>query len=527
MKKYIQVYSRLITCNKNTIAIALLILCSSGFSFVIPLLNGVVINQLLSKNKLLFLELIFIVLVIHILLSICNYQAEKLIKKTQVDLINSFKFRLLEASATSTLDFREKISPSEYQSRFNEINSISILVSSVIYKLILSLIIMIFILIYIFLFSKFIFLVVLLVIPLYYALNIRNFNKINSSTKLSMNSNVEMSRVINSIYGKFDYISSYILGNKCIEEVKKTIEENTDIQGKLQNEINLTTNGITLLNNVLVLLVSLMVGIMVINGNATVGQYITLTQYIIYIFTPLTMLSTVNLSLQPGMVAYTRTTEFIKQFEKNKYTNGVNNLKDIESIEIKSPQFKDRISQEYAYSAVRGDHIYICGPNGSGKSTLLKLLNNSYENIDSGLIRINKKDIKFYTRESVRKNIHYCSQEVCLFSYTVLENIMAEVPNHLRDEYLLNLRNDPETNELLASLELGKLVDECASNLSLGEQKKIALLRLAITSKEIILVDELDASLDYTGKLILKQIMEKKTDSIVFEISHIYNQGGD
>lgn len=80
-----------------------------------------------------------------------------------------------------------------------------------------------------------------------------------------------------------------------------------------------------------------------------------------------------------------------------------------------------------------GETVAIVGPSGGGKSTLCQLIPRFYD-ADEGVIRIDGRDIRDYTLESLRKNIGIVQQDVFLFPDTLKENIRYGNPSATDEE---------------------------------------------------------------------------------------------
>ena len=72
------------------------------------------------------------------------------------------------------------------------------------------------------------------------------------------------------------------------------------------------------------------------------------------------------------------------------------------------------------------------GPNGAGKSTMFRMIS-TVEKPEKGEIYYQGSDI-FQMGENYREKIGYVSQEICLFSCTIAENIALHAPNTSMEE---------------------------------------------------------------------------------------------
>ena len=143
-----------------------------------------------------------------------------------------------------------------------------------------------------------------------------------------------------------------------------------------------------------------------------------------------------------------------------------------------------------------GDLISLTGPSGSGKSTLLHIIA-LLDQPTTGEIFFRNKNFSKSTeseKDSIRKKgISIIYQHHNLLSdFTALENVMMP---------LLNIGlswNDSldKARKTLSSVDLSKRLDHFPSQLSGGEQQRVAVARAIITEPDLILADEPTRSLD-------------------------------
>jgi len=172
------------------------------------------------------------------------------------------------------------------------------------------------------------------------------------------------------------------------------------------------------------------------------------------------------------------------------------------------------------------DKIYsIVGPSGSGKSTLLNLLS-LIDTPSSGSIEINKNKINFNDKienDSIRsKNIGIIYQDKNLLSdFTAIENVY--LPNLL-------ITNSVEKSiisakKIIKNFGLASRLNHFPSELSGGENQRIAIARALINNPEIILADEPTGSLDFeNAKQIFKILfnLKNKKRIIIFATHNRY-----
>ncbi len=173
----------------------------------------------------------------------------------------------------------------------------------------------------------------------------------------------------------------------------------------------------------------------------------------------------------------------------------------------------------------KGEVLTLLGPSGSGKSTLIRCLN-GLETFSSGAIYFKGKKIdgSSKTWQALRQKIGMVFQSYDLFpNLTVIENIMlAPVKVQKRSEKEVRA----EAISLLKRVELEKYVDTYPRELSGGQKQRIAIVRALALHPEIMLFDEVTASLDpemVRGVLQIMADLAKKDHMTMIIVTHEMN----
>jgi putative ABC transport system ATP-binding protein len=165
-----------------------------------------------------------------------------------------------------------------------------------------------------------------------------------------------------------------------------------------------------------------------------------------------------------------------------------------------------------------GDFVVLLGPSGSGKSTLLNILGGldaptSGQAMwrDHDLVNAGDKELTRYRREHVGFVFQFYN---LIPSLTVLENVA--LVNEIAEKPL-----DPRA--ALALVGMTERLDHFPSQLSGGEQQRVAVARAIVKSPDVLLCDEPTGALDYdTGKFVLAAIarVNEQLGTTVIIITH-------
>lgn len=175
-------------------------------------------------------------------------------------------------------------------------------------------------------------------------------------------------------------------------------------------------------------------------------------------------------------------------------------------------------NRDINFEIEKGKITVILGPSGAGKSTVLNMLG-GMDSPSSGQILIDGVDVaKFNDRQLTlyrRNDVGFIFQFYNLIpNLTTLENV--ELATSLVKDSL-----DPK--EVLEQVGLSERMSNFPSQLSGGEQQRLAIARALAKNPKLLLCDEPTGALDYTtGKQVLQLLSEasRKFNKTVIIITH-------
>jgi heme exporter protein A len=152
-----------------------------------------------------------------------------------------------------------------------------------------------------------------------------------------------------------------------------------------------------------------------------------------------------------------------------------------------------RLFHNLSFSLNAGCGLHIKGGNGSGKSTLLRII--------LGLTSPSKGSIE-YSNPDLK--VSYLGHKNAIKHYlTPTQNL----------ELIFQSTALQEAIHWMHTLGLKKVQDELTANLSFGQQKKLALIRVFANQSDLIILDEPFVGLDNPTRDLLNDYLQKKLDS--------------
>ena len=169
----------------------------------------------------------------------------------------------------------------------------------------------------------------------------------------------------------------------------------------------------------------------------------------------------------------------------------------------------------------QGKLTVIMGPSGVGKSTLLDLLVRLGDPTE-GRILLDNTDLKEFDLNSLRPYIGMASQDVMLFSETIMANLKYGHPDVI-DEQVVEAAHKANALQFIRALPEGfnTILGHRGLTLSGGERQRLALARALVGDPELLLLDEVTNNLDSESRqLIHTTIREAAKDRTVVVSTH-------
>lgn len=168
-----------------------------------------------------------------------------------------------------------------------------------------------------------------------------------------------------------------------------------------------------------------------------------------------------------------------------------------------------------------GNLIAIVGPTGAGKTTIINLLMRFYD-VNDGEIRIDGRETRRITRESLRKAYTMVLQETWLFHGSIYDNITYGKENATREE-VIRAAKAAKVHSFIEALPSGydTVLSDDGVNISKGQKQLITIARAMLSDSEMLILDEATSNVDSRTEMQIQEALyELMKGRTCFVIAH-------
>jgi len=194
----------------------------------------------------------------------------------------------------------------------------------------------------------------------------------------------------------------------------------------------------------------------------------------------------------------------------------------VDGISASPPDVQRAVVHEVTFALKAGSGLGVIGPSASGKSSLARVLVGLWAPA-RGTVRLDGAALDQWIPDELGRHIGYLPQDVELIEGTVAENISRFDPGASADA-VIDAAKAAGVHELVLGLPLGydTPIGEQGSDLSAGQQQRIALARALYRDPFLVVLDEPNSNLDVDGDEALTQAIlgVRARGAIVVVVAH-------
>ena len=272
---------------------------------------------------------------------------------------------------------------------------------------------------------------------------------------------------------------------------------------------------------------------MVVNKGITAGTLVAMAAFVQRIYQPLTGLTNARIDLVTALVSFDRVFEVLDAPVAIQDRPGAVDLIDARGdIEIDNVVFRYPPASSVSIGSLEsmgvmqghdpdvdvltgislhvqpGETVAIVGSSGSGKSTLASLIPRLYD-VTSGAIRIDGRDVRDLTGDSLHDAIGVVSQDPHLFHESILDNLRYANPTASMNK-VIEACKAARIHDTIVALPDGyeTVAGDRGYRFSGGEKQRIAIARMLLKNPVLMILDEATSHLDNENENLVQAALE-------------------
>ena len=535
---------RLKTQNKKLIIVGILVLLSSVFYAVIPLMVGLAINNLVYAisnfdksesvvsivTQALAMPVLTLV-IISMINSFLSYIQQYIVSSVGENLTLSLRKDISKKINKLPLKYFDSHKKGDVMSRVtNDLEKVSLVMQVGFMQFISSCFTIILTIISMIILN----LKLSLVIFIFIGISAIATNYVSSLSQryyaYNFDAMGQLSGKIEEVYSGNRIIKIFNQQEDIIQEVTELNKKQFEANRKAQFVDFAIYPTIRLLSQLGFVATAIIGGIMTLNGHISLGAIQAFLQYVNQVSEPVTQASYVIMSLQSAIAGAERVFELLDEEEEIadiKINQSLFNEHNISrgKVDFKNVKFgytdEKTLIKNLNLEVKPNEIVAIVGPTGGGKTTLINLIMRFYE-LNGGYISIDGININEIPRNTLRRQIGMVLQDTWLFEGTIAENIAYGNRDATREE-IIAAAKAACCDHFIRTLEHGydTVISGETSNISQGQMQLLTIARAMLTNPTIMILDEATSSVDTRTEVeIQKALSRLMKDKTSFVIAH-------
>ena len=302
---------------------------------------------------------------------------------------------------------------------------------------------------------------------------------------------------LKELLGGFELIRSFLREDAYAALHQKAARKARESELDYQQSLNAMVTNTSLISNLIFPVVMLVGLFLAFDGRLTMGTVSTAASMANFVITPCHQIAQCWAKVKSSQGIRQRLEAAMAEPQAAEQGEPIGPIESIqcETVRFAYPNTAEPVLKDASLTVDAAQKVALVGESGCGKSTLAKLLFQYYPDY-SGDILFNGRQVRTLDRTALYRRVGYIAQTAYLFHDTIRNNICLH--EDFPDEQLAHAIAAAGLTDWVASLPdgLDTVISENGKNLSGGQRQRIGIARLALRSYDLIIADEITASLD-------------------------------
>ena len=302
---------------------------------------------------------------------------------------------------------------------------------------------------------------------------------------------------LKELLGGFEIIRSFLREDAYAALHQKAARKARESELDYQQSLNAMVTNTSLISNLIFPVVMLVGLFLAFDGRLTMGTVSTAASMANFVITPCHQIAQCWAKVKSSQGIRQRLEAAMAEPQAADQGEPIGPIESIqcETVRFAYPNTAEPVLKDASLTVDAAQKVALVGESGCGKSTLAKLLFQYYPDY-SGDILFNGRQVRTLDRTALYRRVGYIAQTAYLFHDTIRNNICLH--EDFPDEQLAHAIAAAGLTDWVASLPdgLDTVISENGKNLSGGQRQRIGIARLALRSYDLIIADEITASLD-------------------------------
>ena len=302
---------------------------------------------------------------------------------------------------------------------------------------------------------------------------------------------------LKELLGGFEIIRSFLREDAYAALHQKAARKARESELDYQQSLNAMVTNTSLISNLIFPVVMLVGLFLAFGGRLTMGTVSTAASMANFVITPCHQIAQCWAKVKSSQGIRQRLEAAMAEPQAAEQGEPIGHIDSIqcETVRFAYPNTAEPVLKDASLTVDAAQKVALVGESGCGKSTLAKLLFQYYPDY-SGDILFNGRQVRTLDRTALYRRVGYIAQTAYLFHDTIRNNICLH--EDFPDEQLAHAIAAAGLTDWVASLPdgLDTVISENGKNLSGGQRQRIGIARLALRSYDLIIADEITASLD-------------------------------